>query len=172
MNPQGAGAPDVVDHLKTRFYGKYRGVVTEVEDAGRGRIKAKVPSVLGSQATGWCDPCVPYAGDKCGILFLPEVGTGVWIEFEGGDPSFPIWSGCYFRDDKIPEDAGPKKKVIRTAGGHQILFDDDAGSITIKDSNENEIVMDSSGVTIKRGSNKVLVSDSKVSVNDGAMEVV
>src|SRR5689334_8449513 len=54
---------DVLERIRGRFYGKYRGTVTEVEQPGRGRIKATVPAVLGSQPTGWCDPCVPYAGN-------------------------------------------------------------------------------------------------------------
>ena len=41
---------DMLDHLRTRFYGKYRGVVTDV-DATTMRIKASVPSVLGVGTT-------------------------------------------------------------------------------------------------------------------------
>jgi hypothetical protein len=170
MNGRAASDPltdDLLERSRGRFYGKYRGSVTEVEEGGRGRIKAKVPSVLGTQATGWCDPCVPYAGDGVGIAFLPEVGAGVWIEFEAGDPSYPIWSGCYWRDGEMPEDVGPKKKIIRTKAGHQVLFDDDEESIKITDPNGNEITIDSGGVKIARGSYSVEVTDSKVDVNGG-----
>ncbi|HET7504595.1 MAG TPA: phage baseplate assembly protein V [Kofleriaceae bacterium] len=162
---------EVLDRLRGRFYGKYRGSVTEVEEGGRGRIKAKVPAVLGDTATGWCDPCVPYAGDQVGFAFLPEVGAGVWIEFEGGDVSYPIWTGCYWREGELPSDAAPKKKLIQTKAGHQIVFDDDGESVTIKDSNDNTITLDSSGIVVKRGSGKLEVAESKVTVNDGALEV-
>ena len=83
---------DLLERLRTRFYGKYRGICTDV-DAATMRIKAKVPAVLGEVDTGWCLPCVPYAGPNVGIAFLPEQGSGVWIEFEGGDVSYPIWVG-------------------------------------------------------------------------------
>jgi uncharacterized protein involved in type VI secretion and phage assembly len=162
---------EILERMRGRFYGKYKGSVTEVEDGGRGRIKAKVPAVLKDVATGWCDPCVPYAGDGVGIVFLPEVGAGVWIEFEGGDPSLPIWSGCYWREGEFPDDAGPKKKLIHTKSGHQILFDDDQESIEIKDPNENTVTFDSNGITLKRGSGKLVVSDSETNINDGAMQV-
>jgi len=162
---------ELLERLRGRFYGKYRGSVTEVEENGRGRIKAKVPAVLKDTPTGWCDPCVPYAGDGVGFAFLPEVGSGVWIEFEGGDPSFPIWTGCYWRENEFPSDAAPAKKVIHTKSGHQILFDDDEESITITDPNDNKITLDSDGITLVRGSGKVQVQDSQTSVNDGAMEV-
>ena len=87
---------DVLDRLRNRFFGKYRGVVTDV-DASTMRVKASVPAVLGQQPSGWARPCVPFAGPSMGFAFLPEVGTGVWIEFEGGDVSYPIWAGCYWQ---------------------------------------------------------------------------
>ncbi len=59
-----------------------------------------------------------------------------------------------------------------TKAGHKILLDDDGGSVTISDSNENKVTLDSSGLTLERGGQKVVVSDSEVSVNDGALEVV
>jgi uncharacterized protein involved in type VI secretion and phage assembly len=162
---------DLLDRVRSRVFGKYRGVVTEV-DADTLRIKAKVPAVLGEQATGWCRPCVPYAGPNVGFAFLPEEGAGVWIEFEAGDVSYPIWSGCYWREGEQPPDATPTVKAIVTAAGHKLLFDDDAGSILIEDSNGNKITLDSSGLTLERDGKKVVISGSKVDVNDGAFEVM
>ncbi len=161
---------ELLDRVRNRFFGKYRGTVTQVdEDTKRGRIKAKVPAVLGQQETGWCRPCVPYAGPDVGFAFLPEVGAGVWVEFEGGDVSYPIWSGCYWRDDEWPQGAEPKVKYLQTKAGHSIVLDDDQGTVTVSDSNGNTVTLDSSGVTLERGGNKVVVSDSEVSVNDGAL---
>src|ERR1700733_6526660 len=94
---------DLLEHLRSRFYGKYRGVVQEV-DASTCRIKATVPAVYGDVESGWCLPCVPYAGPGVGIAFLPEVGSAVWIEFEGGDVSFPIWTGGFWREGEVPSD--------------------------------------------------------------------
>ncbi|MCY1078703.1 phage baseplate assembly protein V [Archangium lansingense] len=162
---------EVLERLRGRFYGKYRGVVTEVEEGGRGRIKAKVPAVLAEQQTGWCDPCVPYAGKDVGFAFLPEPGSGVWIEFEGGDVSHPIWTGCYWREDELPSDVAPAKKLIRTVKGLQLLLDDDGESITLSDAQGNTVTLDSSGITLVRGGQKLEVTDSNVSVNSGALEV-
>lgn len=161
---------DILERLRYRFYGKYRGSVTDV-DANTLRIKAKVPAVLGDQPTGWCTPCVPYAGSNVGMAFLPEQGSGVWIEFEGGDVSYPIWVGCYWRDGEQPSDATPTVKAIVTTSPHKILLDDDGGTITISDSNQNSVTLDSSGITLTRGDNNIQVSDSEVNVNDGALEV-
>lgn len=161
---------DILERVRNRFYGKYRGTVTEV-DPKTLRIKAKVPAVLGEQKTGWCMPCVPYAGPGAGFAFLPEKGAGAWIEFEGGDVSYPIWVGCYWRTDEQPSDAAPKVKAIVTQGRHKILLDDDAGSITITDPHENKVTLSSDGTLLERGGKKILVSDAEVNVNDGALQV-
>jgi uncharacterized protein involved in type VI secretion and phage assembly len=162
---------ELLERIRNRFYGKYRGVVTDLDTATM-RIKAKVPSVLGTQATGWCRHCVPYAGQDVGMVFLPETGSGVWIEFEGGDVSYPIWTGCYWRDGEIPSDAAQTVKAIVTASKFKILIDDDAGSMTITDNNQNKITLDNSGITLERGANKVEIGDAEVNVNDGALEVI
>jgi uncharacterized protein involved in type VI secretion and phage assembly len=162
---------ELLERVRYRFYGKYRGTVTDI-DASTLRIKAAVPAVLGPQATGWCMPCVPYAGPNVGMAFLPEVGSGVWIEFEGGDVSYPIWTGCYWHSGEQPSDAAPKVKAIVTVSPHKILLDDDAQSITISDSNQNTIKLDSSGITVTHGSNSIAISDSEVNVNNGALEVM
>src|SRR6185436_12251852 len=106
------------------------------------------------------------------VLFRSEAGAGVWIEFEGGDTSYPIWSGCYWRDDEQPPEAAPAVKAIVTKAGHKFLFDDDAGSITLTDSNNNAVTLDSSGITLERGGKKIVISDSQITMNDGALEVL
>jgi len=160
---------DVLDHVKNRFYGKYRGVVTEV-DAATMRIKASVPSVLPGSPTGWCAPCVPYAGPQVGFLMLPEVGSGVWIEFEAGDVSFPIWTGCYWSVGEVPSSAAADVKTIITSAG-TLSFDNGSGSVTLADSAQNTVVLDSSGATVTAGAGKIEVGASGVSVNNGALEV-
>ncbi|WP_404558428.1 phage baseplate assembly protein V [Bradyrhizobium niftali] len=162
---------DVVDRLRNRFFGKYRGVVTDV-DASTFRIKAKVPAVLAGQPSGWARACVPFAGDGFGFAFLPEVGSGVWVEFEGGDVSYPIWVGGFWHDGEAPPDATDTVKAIVTKSNQKILIDQDGGSITITDDNNNTVTLDSSGMTLSRGGQQIQISDSEVNVNQGALEVM
>jgi len=171
VNP-GTGwmAGPLPERARTRLYGKYRGIVSAV-DAGTCRIKAKVPAVLGDAESGWCLPCVPYAGPNVGIAFLPELGSGVWVEFEGGDVSYPIWAGCYWRDGETPPTVGAHVKVAVTTAPHTLIFDDDRRSITLSDPNGNTVTLDEAGITLRKGSQQVVVSDASVSVNDGALEV-
>jgi uncharacterized protein involved in type VI secretion and phage assembly len=175
-----AAIVEVLERIRGRFFGKYRGSVADV-DVTRGRITAYVPAVLASTKTGWCDPCVPYAGNQVGVAFMPEVGSGVWIEFEGGDVSYPIWSGCYWRDVTASgENQGAEmpsavsaasSKVIQTKSGHQIVLDDADGSASIKitDSNGNSITLDSNGVAIKDcNGNSVMLDSTGVTVSDSS----
>jgi uncharacterized protein involved in type VI secretion and phage assembly len=161
---------ELADRVHNRFYGKYRGIVTDV-DSSTLRIKATVPAVLGTTPTGWCQPCVPYAGPNVGFFFLPSTGAAVWIEFEGGDVSYPIWTGCFWRSGELPSDATPTTRGVVTEAPHKLLFDDDADEVTLEDSNGGTIAFDSDGVTTKRGSNSAAVTDSAVSINDDALKV-
>jgi hypothetical protein len=80
-----------------KFYGKYRGmVVTGLDPEGRGRILAQVPDVLGMGISTWAMPCLPFAGLQMGMYVVPPPNAGVWIEFEKGDPDYPIWTGCWW----------------------------------------------------------------------------
>jgi uncharacterized protein involved in type VI secretion and phage assembly len=162
---------ELLEHLRSRFYGKYRGVVTDVDPATC-RIKANVPAVYGAAKSGWCLPCVPYAGPNVGFFFVPDPGAAVWIEFEGGDVSYPIWTGCFWRADELPSEAAPTTRGIVTSAPHQLLFDDDAEEVTLADSNNGSLVLDGSGVTTTRGSGTVVVGDSGVSLNNDALKVV
>jgi len=162
---------ELADRLQHRFYGKYRGIVTDV-DPSTLRIKATVPAVLGTTPTGWCLPCVPYAGPNVGFFFVPDPGAAVWIEFEGGDVSYPIWTGCFWRADELPAEAAPTTRGIVTSAPHQLLFDDDADEVTLADSNNGSLVLDGSGVTTSRGSGTVVVGDGGVSLNNDALKVV
>jgi uncharacterized protein involved in type VI secretion and phage assembly len=159
---------DLADRIRNRFFGKYRGVVTQV-DGPTIRVKAKVPAVLADQESGWAMPCVPYAGPQVGIAFLPETGSGVWIEFEGGDVSFPIWVGCYWRTGEFPAEAKADAKTI-ISQTVKLVLDDGQTQSSWTDGNNNAITLDSSGIAAERDSQSVKIQ-STVSVNDGALEV-
>src|SRR5215470_16711070 len=89
----------------TRHFGKYRGLVVDNQDPKNlARIRAKVPEVLQDVDSGWALPSLPYAGKGSGFYRVPPPGAGVWIEFEAGDPSRPIWTGCWWSDGQVPSD--------------------------------------------------------------------
>src|SRR5579884_1718431 len=85
-----------------RFYGKYRGKVADnIDPLFLGRILPIVPAVSDLPLT-WATPCVPYAGLEVGLCAIPPIDANVWIEFEGGDPDYPIWTGCFWEEGQTP----------------------------------------------------------------------
>jgi hypothetical protein len=119
---------DLVDRLDRGFYGKYRGVVHDNADPEhRGRIQAIVPRLLGPQTpTGWALPAAPYAGPDQGLFTVPDKGAAVWVEFEEGDLSSPIWSGGFWGAPQAG-DVGQGDSTARVAP-RQAAVGGDAGS--------------------------------------------
>lgn len=112
----------LVDWVRHSYFGKYRGTVVDNADpTERARLKVRVPSVLG-EAEVWARPCVSYVGDNVGLRLLPEPDTGVWVEFEGGDPTHPLWSGVFCADN--PLRGGAAGEVLRGASIAVVLDDD------------------------------------------------
>jgi uncharacterized protein involved in type VI secretion and phage assembly len=118
--------------VKMKYYGKYRGKVTDNCDPdGLGRIRAKVPDVPGANEMDWATPCVPYAGNSTGVWFIPPIGANVWIEFERGETDFPIWSGGFWvEDDNLFRRLRTQWKMIKT-GSATITFNDEKGAENI-----------------------------------------
>lgn len=159
---------DIASLARQRHYGKYRGTVTNT-DATTMRVQATVPAVLGPTPSGWALPCVPYAGKQVGFVMLPDIGTNVWIEFEGGDPSYPIWTGCFWSQGDIPASAAVGVNSIVTAAG-KLTFDDAAGSITLQDGNGDSLLIQASQLTLASGPDSIAMG-SGVNVNNGALQV-
>jgi len=156
-----------------RFYGKYRGKVSDNDDPLMlGRIKAKVPSLLTDQETGWATPCSPYAGNGVGFFFIPPTDANVWIEFEEGRLDHPIWTGGFWAEGELPKaPAIPDVKVIKTDFA-TITIDDLLQSVTIETTSQLQMSMDTTGIKLSNGSSTVELTPASVSINDGALEVV
>lgn len=155
---------DLTESVKTRFFGKYRGLVDDNKDPEKlGRIRAKVPEVLNDQVSGWALPCLPYAGSGSGQFMIPPPGAGVWIEFEAGDVSRPIWSGCWWQKNDLPKDntqgeTTPSLKIIRSEKGLMLTLDDSGQEITVSDKNGMNLL-------------KIKVQENKITIK-GALKAV
>lgn len=166
--------------MSDAFFGKYRGTVTSIEDPlNMMRIRANVPDVLGDDESGWAMPCLPFAGSGMGFFALPKQGAGVWIEFEHGNPDYPIWSGCWVGSlvELPPLLLVPpyKKLMIKTEGGNTVTLDDTPGigGITLETSGGQKIVINALGIEINNGMGGVIkMTGPQVSVNEGALQVI
>lgn len=172
------------DHLfdkqTARFYGKYRGIVSNNQDPKNiARIKAKVPEVLDDVETGWALPCLPYGGCGSGIYTVPEPDAGVWIEFEAGDVSRPIWTGCWWGENQLPKNnkgamAKPPLKIIRSEKGFMVAMDDKGQTITISDDsgkNMLTIKVQQGNITVQ-GATKAVVEAPQIELVEKATHPV
>lgn len=170
----------IADTMTGRHYGKYRGQVESNRDPqALGRLQVVVPALLGD-APVWAAPCVPYAGSNVGWFALPPVGAAVWVEFEGGDLDYPIWSGCFWTDAQSPPEGGrdPAVKVLKT-DKVTIRIDDTSGEIVIETAGgatltltATEITAEAITITSESAFGKTTLSASGVDVNDGAFTVI
>ncbi|RUP38227.1 MAG: hypothetical protein EKK63_12670 [Acinetobacter sp.] len=126
------------------YYGNYKGIVVEcVDPEKRGRLKVKVPEVWGDKAKNiWVLPKGMYASSNAGMHFMPKKNDTVWIEFEHGDPDYPIWNFGWWLKDKAIELAGEDKYLICTPKGHVLLFDEKDDTIFIKFKDGKAIQLD------------------------------
>jgi len=177
----------LVEKVEGRFYGKYRAVVVDNADPeNRGRLRLRIPSVLGGDVvSGWALPCVPYGGaaDQ-GFFFIPEVEATVWVEFEAGDLDYPVWVGTFWgkpggaSEVPKPTDAQspPTRKIIRTVKGSSIEIEDKDGEevfiIQYNDgSKQNTVTMNKDGILIKdakddNDSNKITLDANGTTFED------
>ena len=169
----------LVDWIRNRYFGKYRGTVTDNNDAtNRARVKVRVPAVLGDLET-WAMPCLPYAGNGVGVYMIPEAGAGVWVEFEAGDPSYPIWIGGYWADNELPKNESgspvtPSTRIIRSEQGLMVSMDDKSQVVVVSDGNGNNLVkieVQSGKITVKAGA-KVVVEAPQIELVENAAHPV
>lgn len=145
-----------------RYWGWYRGLVEDTADPkDRGRIKVKIPEILADVVSGWAMPNLPYSGKEMGWFAIPEKGTGVWVTFEAGDVSRPIWAGCWWGDKQVPEKAKPVQKVMKTQSGHTVIFDDEKKTILVRDAHKQEILLDDKGIHVKDVNKQTIDVDDK-----------
>lgn len=169
----------LVRQVQNKYYGKYRGFVVDNNDPDQlGRVKVRVPSVLGDAVTGWALPCLPFGGlaDQ-GLFTIPEVSAQVWVEFEEGELSHPIWTGTFWQSSgDVPSEgqkAPPTTRVLKTPSGHVLQFDDESGSEQFRlhhpagsemtiDAQGTVLLTDANGakVTLDVAGNQVIVEDA------------
>ena len=166
-----------------KFYGKYRAtVLNNIDPMQIGRIQVIVPDVSNVIPTSWAMPCVPVAGIQMGMYTVPPIGSGVWVEFEQGDPDKPIWVGCRWGSQSdIPTLANAglpvsPSIVLQTMGQNSFVISDLAGptgGIMLKSATGATLIVNDTGIYIQngKGASIVMVGPS-VTINNGALAIV
>ena len=166
----------------TPFYGKYRGNVTNnVDPLQIGRIQAMVPDVAGYIPSSWAMPCVPVAGVNMGMFTVPPFDAGVWIEFERGDPDYPIWVGGYW--GSAAETPAIAKTVppgldgiaLQTSAMNGIVISDTpgpTGGILIQTASGAMVSISDIGITISNGQGAVInMTGPTTDIHSGALTI-
>jgi uncharacterized protein involved in type VI secretion and phage assembly len=166
-----------------KYYGKYRGTVANnVDPLQIGRIQAIVPDVTGLVPSTWAMPCVPIAGKQMGTFVVPQVGAGVWIEYEQGDPDHPIWVGGFWgMAAEVPalalagNPASPSI-VLQTTGQNTLMLSDmpgPAGGILLKTTTGAFIAVNDAGIVISNNKGAIItLAANTVDINVGGLTVV
>lgn len=166
------------------YYGKYRGICTNnVDPMQMGRIQAIVPDVSSLSLTSWALPCLPFGGVNAGLFAVPLVGAGVWIEFEQGDPDYPIWVGTYWGSaaevPKLAQTApAPIPSItLQTPAKNGVVISDTfgpsgLGGITLQSASGASIAVNDLGITISNGKGaQITLIGNVVDINVGGLTV-
>lgn len=168
---------------KQEYYGKYRGtVVNNIDPLGLGRIQVIVPDVSTTSITSWALPCLPWGGLQTGLFTVPMNGAGVWIEFEQGDPDYPIWTGCYWGSRaEVPASANlipPMVPGLTLQTPKQNTFQisevpGPTGGIQLRLGTGAMIQITELGIVISNGKGAMItLLGNIVNINNGALTVV
>lgn len=178
---------DTSNGASEKYYGKYRGiVVNNIDPEQIGRIQVIVPDVSTIIPCTWAMPCVPMAGKQQGVFMVPQLGSGVWVEFEQGDPDYPIWVGGFWGSAAevpalafAPPPIPPGQNIVmQTTGQNMLLLSDAApspvsGGIVLKSTTGAMLVVNDSGIYISNGKGAMItLIGPAIDFNNGALTVI
>ena len=166
-----------------RYYGKYRGVVlNNVDPMQMGRVQVQVPDVMGVGLSSWAMACVPFTGKQSGVYCVPQIGAGVWVEFEQGDADYPVWVGGFWgsaADVPALALAGlpvSPSIVLQTGNQNTLMISDlpgPTGGILLKTTAGALISINEIGITISNGQGAtIMLTGPTVNINAGGLTVI
>ena len=136
---------------RTIAYPEIAEVVANDDPKKQGRVQVRFfwQRHLGEQ-TSWLRVQTPDAGvlenksGNRGFQFIPEVGDQVMVSFEQGNPHRPYVSGSMYHG-KNAKEVSHNVRSITTKSGSTITFDDEKGSVLIKDKRGSSYLLDGKG---------------------------
>ena len=166
-----------------KFYGKYRGtVINNIDPLQIGRIQVIVPDVSNIVLSSWAMPCFVITGKQMGTYFMPQIGSGVWVEFEQGDSDYPIWVGGFWGTAaEVPllalagNPASPNMVIQSTAQNTFVVSDlpGPTGGIMLKSTTGASIIVNDTGIYIQNGKGaSIVMTGPTVTVNNGALVII
>ena len=194
-------AADLLDVPPAAAHAAYLAEVTSVSDPDAlGRVQVRLlnyDGVADQDAAVWARVAVPFAGDRRGALFVPDVGDEVLVTLLGGDPRYPVvlgglWNGRNAPPDRFPSDRvdrwlfvgrnGTRVAIVEAADGQEVIelhtpggqkvdvTSASGGSVTLDLGTGTSLTLDAAGVTVQTAA-KVSVQASTVQVDAGQVTV-
>lgn len=151
-----------------RYYSVYRGIVIDPEDPlHQNRIKVCVPEVNGGMIN-WAYPRGQHGSNGDGFkYFTPKMGDIVFVTFEYGDHTKPLWEFHGWALKQIPSELdGVNKCGIVTPEGNMIILDDNDGSLSLRFTGDITVVSEGN-VTIDAQRILNLSSEQSIVLNEG-----
>ncbi len=169
--------------MSIQYFGIYRAtVVNNIDPMQMGRITVMAPAVGALVASTWVTPCAPVTGIQMGVYMVPQIGSGVWIQFEGGNPDKPVWMGGWWANASdvpalalagVPADPNI---VIQSTLQNAIVVSDlpgPTGGIMLKSTTGATIIVNDTGIYIQNGKGaSIVMTGPTVTINNGALVVV
>ncbi|MFM2375592.1 MAG: hypothetical protein RLZZ165_689 [Bacteroidota bacterium] len=156
-------------------------VVSSEDPDNQGRVQVRFFWQDKSMTSSWLRVMTNDAGksDKVGtnrgMVTIPEEGDQVMVGYRYGDPMRPFVMGSLFHGASGGGGGqGNKTKSITTRSGNTVTFDDDSGSITIKDSRDGSVSMDGKGNIAIGSGTSITLSTGKSSItllSDGTIAI-
>ena len=131
--------------------------------------------------SSWAMPCFPVSGVQNGVYTVPPIGAGVWVEFEQGDPDYPIWVGGYYSPADVPAMAravppGLSSFTFQTTLQNGITISDTpgpSGGILLKTTTGALISISDVGIVISNGKGATItIVGPSTDINAGGLTVV
>jgi uncharacterized protein involved in type VI secretion and phage assembly len=165
------------------YYGKYRALVlNNVDPLQTGRLMVQVTDVSNVIPSTWATPCLPFAGIQSGMYVVPAIGSKVWVEFEQGNPDYPIWVGAFWGSAaELPALAlaappAIQQFVIQTALQNTVMISDvpgPTGGILLKTTTGAMISISETGIIISNGQGATIaLNGPAVTINEGALAII
>lgn len=165
-----------------RYFGKYRAtVLNNLDPMSQGRIQVQLSDRYGLFPSTWALPSLPFAAKgMAGMVALPQIGSMVWVEFEAGDPDYPIWTGAFWPDPGgFPvlalagaTPATPNLHFQTTTGVAVTLSDNPAQQVLVMTPTGALVSIGTAGITITNGQGaSIVMAGPSVIINGGALVV-
>lgn len=103
-----------------------------------------------SQLSNWAPMASLMGGQDRGMFFMPEPGDEVLLAFEHGDFDHPFIVGALWNGVDRPPERDRNNRVIMTPGGHTLRFEDgDPKRVLIRSASGHQVLLDDTSGTKK-----------------------